>query len=30
MQNLGHISTETKGTRGTATEQGVILGFDPR
>ena len=30
MQYLGHISTETKETHGTATEQGVILGLDPR
>jgi hypothetical protein len=30
MQNLGHVSTETKGTPGSATEQGAIVGFDPR
>ena len=28
MQNLGSISTETKGGRGTFLEQGVIPGYE--
>lgn len=30
MQYLGNVSQETKGTPGSALEQGAIVGFDPR
>ncbi len=30
MQYLGNVSTETKGAVTSASEQGAIVGYDPR